>query len=362
MENKPVVIIGGGLWGGLLAYRLSQLLPHLDFWLYEKNSSLGGNHTWTFHESDLAPHTFKWIKPLIEKTWEGHQVHFPEGSRKFGGHYHCITSKKFHEIISQNLGKRLKLNNELPLELAIHEGSHVIDTRNLCHFKSGGYQKFLGLELELEFSHNLLEPILMDASVEQKDGYRFVNYLPLDSNKILIRDTRYSHLEVVNIEEMRREIAEVIESRKWKIKKVIREESGVYRIPTSSPDFIEERRVISLAGIFHDTTGEALPDAVRLIEQMTSSSFRFGELKKIVRDFRTEREKNRKFFRLLNRVMFEGYDNHERYKIFQHFYQLPWPLIQRFSRGELQLLDRPRIFMGNPISWFGKSGKAMNHL
>ena len=38
---------------------------------------------------------------------------------------------------------------------------------------AGGYQKFLGLELKLSCPSPIREPLLMDARVAQRDGFRF---------------------------------------------------------------------------------------------------------------------------------------------------------------------------------------------
>ncbi len=55
-----------------------------------------------------------------------------------------------------------------------------------------GYQKFVGQGVRLTAPHGLTRPIIMDATVSQEDGYRFVYVLPLDATRLLIEDTRYS--------------------------------------------------------------------------------------------------------------------------------------------------------------------------
>ena len=41
-----------------------------------------------------------------------------------------------------------------------------------------GWQKFLGQEVRLAAPHGLARPIIMDATVSQLDGYRFLYVLP----------------------------------------------------------------------------------------------------------------------------------------------------------------------------------------
>ena len=71
------------------------------------------------------------------------------------------------------------------------------------------YQKFLGLSIVTKEDHGLNEPILMDATVEQRDGFRFIYTLPLSARRLLVEDTRYSDTAAVSQEEMRTEIKEL---------------------------------------------------------------------------------------------------------------------------------------------------------
>ena len=49
-----LVLVGGGLANGLLAARLTQLRPELRVQLLEAGPVLGGNHTWSFHGTDVT--------------------------------------------------------------------------------------------------------------------------------------------------------------------------------------------------------------------------------------------------------------------------------------------------------------------
>ena len=55
-----------------------------------------------------------------------------------------------------------------------------------------GWQKFVGREYRLAAPHGLERPIVMDATVDQTDGYRFVYCLPFAEDRMLIEDTYYS--------------------------------------------------------------------------------------------------------------------------------------------------------------------------
>ncbi|WPU65136.1 lycopene cyclase family protein [Peredibacter starrii] len=345
MESKPVIILGGGLWGSLLAYRLKTTLPHIPFKLYERTSSLGGQETYSFYGSDINQSAMLWLRPFISKSWEAHKVRFPKFEKKMDNSFHLINPDQIHSIVSSTLPPDvLCLNNEMSARFALDEGSFVIDTRNICGYKKCGYQKFLTLELELEEPHDINEPILMDSTISQRDKFRCLHYIPLSENKVLIKDLRYSANKELNLPEMKHDLMKVIEFYDWKIKRVIREETGCCAMPISSPSFRQEGRVINLAGIFHDTTGCSIPTATRLIDKMVATSFRLGELKQVVSDFRNDLEGDRKFFRFINKSFIDSAADQNFF--YQDIYQLPRPLIERFLRGRLSFIDRSRILFG----------------
>lgn len=346
--NKPIVILGGGLWGGLLAYRLKMLHPQQQIVLLEGQSKIGGNHTWSFHGSDVSAESLVWLKPFLKMSWEGYTVNFPGFSREFNSHYHAISSEQFNEIITNSLGESVRLNQVVSLQEAQTYGSYVIDARGKFNTKRHGYQKFVGLEVELESPHNLDLPILMDAKVSQFDGYRFLYYLPFTPTTVLVEDTRYSKHPSLDEREIQESIMNEISRRDWVVKNVIRKEIGVLPIPLEKIRHSEYQGSIDLAGILHDTTGYSFPDAVRLVELIVQTDLSKESVIQCVSKYRQVREKDRGFFRLLNLLMFEAARDNERYRVFQHFYKLPNQLIARFYQGNLSLFERLRIFTGKP--------------
>ena len=49
-----LVLVGGGLANCLIAYRLAERRPDLHILILERGPTLGGHHTWSFHEHDLS--------------------------------------------------------------------------------------------------------------------------------------------------------------------------------------------------------------------------------------------------------------------------------------------------------------------
>ena len=71
--SVDVLIAGGGLAGSLAAWRIATLHPTASLLLLEAGATLGGNHTWSFHDSDISPDQRTWLQPLITAQWPRHE-------------------------------------------------------------------------------------------------------------------------------------------------------------------------------------------------------------------------------------------------------------------------------------------------
>jgi lycopene beta-cyclase len=108
-----LILAGGGLANGLLAYRLSQQRPELRLLLIEAGSTLGGNHTWSFFGSDLTAAQARWMTPLVEYRWPNYDVVFPGLRRRLHTEYATFTSQRFHKVLMEALGDAVMLNADI---------------------------------------------------------------------------------------------------------------------------------------------------------------------------------------------------------------------------------------------------------
>jgi lycopene beta-cyclase len=348
--DRPIIILGGGLWGSLLAYRLNQQIPEQKFILYEKEMNLGGNHTWSFFGSDIEEQTYQWIKPFIKKSWEQYKVAFPQYQRSIMNSYHSLTSELLHKVVKSTVtSERLCLGQELSLHEARKLGSFVIDARGISSKVQCGYQKFLGLKVRTRNPHGLNFPLIMDATVEQLEGFRFFYYLPWSEGTLLVEDTRYSIMPDIHVDKFRLAIIKEIEKRGWEIAEILEEERGSLPIPLRPLAADDNEGIISLAGIFNDTTGYSLPLAVKLInELMTLEKLDEQSVRETVNKFRVEFSGQRTFYRLLNQLLFKAAAPDKSYRMLEFFYRHDDVLIKRFYAGELSHWDKVRFFMGRP--------------
>lgn len=371
-----LILVGGGLANGLIALRLKQVRPELDVLVLEQEAAPGGNHTWSFHDSDLTPAQWDWVGPLVGCRWPHHEVRFPERRRTLQSGYASIFSQDFASVLRASLGEALRVGVQAsqlgPTQVRLEDGrtlhaGAVIDGRGVAtspHLALG-YQAFLGQELELARPHGLDGPILMDATVAQGEGYRFVYVLPFTRDTLLIEDTHYVDKGRLDPKRLCSNIADYAHANGWRVQAILREEHGVLPI-TLAGDFDafwheadHQPRSGLRAGLFHPTTGYSLPHAVRLAERIASlDDLSAPALFDAIRREAFGEWRRQGYFRLLNRMLFLAGHPAQRWRVMQRFYGLPAPLVQRFYAGRLTALDKLRIVTGKPPVPMGEALRA----
>jgi lycopene beta-cyclase len=318
------------------------------------------------------------MAPFVVRRWPGHEVRFPAIRRRLRGAYHSVTSERLHERVAATLGDRLLTGAEVreigPRELRLStgrtfSGEAVIDGRGMGTGQglTLAYQKFLGCRLTLERDHGLEIPILMDATVEQRDGFRFLYTLPFEERTLLVEDTRYSDGPGLDREEMRTAILAYVAAQGWRVSGVTGEEEGVLPIVLGGDleSFWREGpagvpRSGLRAALFHPTTGYSLPEAVRLADDLAAlERIESEHLDPWIRARSRRLWRRDAYLRFLNRMLFRAAEPAERYRVMQRFYRLSEPLIERFYAGRLTPLDRVRLLVGKPPVPVGRALRCL---
>lgn len=374
---QTLLLAGGGLANSLIAYVVARERPEIDLRIVEGGTALGGRHTWSFFESDLGD-AGAWIAPFIVKRWPEYEVRFPRRRRRLESGYCSVTSERLHEVMSGLLGDRVVLGAPIaelsPGRAALADGrvleaDIVIDGRGPAAMPDLvlGYQKFLGLTLRLARPHGLPGPVIMDATVDQRDGYRFVYVLPWDARTVLVEDTRYSDGAELEPDELRALVLAYAEEQGWRVEEVLAEEEGI--LPVALEGDIEghwrRARGLSLSGLravlFHPTTGYSLPDAAALARSIAALPEITAEaVEHLVRSTSLRLWRERAIFRLVNRMLFRAARPGERYRVLERFYGLPEPLIRRFYAARLTRFDKVRLLTGKPPVPFGAALQCIN--
>ncbi|MEM9358548.1 MAG: lycopene beta-cyclase CrtY [Pseudomonadota bacterium] len=369
MPDFDVIFAGGGLSTGLMALKLREFRPELRILVVEREGHLGGDHTWSFHGTDVENDELTMIKPMVRSRWSSQDVRFPALKRTLGTPYYTIVSADFDRYVRAQLGEASVYLNMLITEVTkgsvVLQGGQkltapcVIDGRGWQEDTGQdlalAYQKFFGLEVELQGPHGLSNPIIMDATVEQTDGYRFIYCLPYTPTSLLIEDTYYSPSMELDAAVSEREIRSYAEKQDWNIERVEREENGCLPIVLAGDASAFETRSGDAApcglraGFFHPTTGYSLPDAVRVANHFARDFPRDTEqFKERIGQHSEAQWQKRKFYRLLNRLLFLGSYGNDKRKVMQRFYGMPQDLIERFYAGRSTSLDKLRVLSGKP--------------
>jgi lycopene beta-cyclase len=250
----------------------------------------------------------------------------------------------------------------------VFEADLVVDARGPEHCAlngRAGYQKFVGLELELSEPSPLQDPVLMDARVPQTDGFRFFYVLPFGKRRALVEDTYYSDSTALDREHLRREIFAYARDHGLAPGRVIREEAGVLPIPLEAvPEPSTQSPLVAgyQGGWFHPTTGYSFPIALRLARHVAR---RAPDLV-FDHDYRSlarEQRRQARFALLLNRMMFRAFAPERRYSPLERFYRLPEATIARFYALRTTTMDQARVVVGRPprgfsLSRFIKAGES----
>ncbi|WP_242125764.1 lycopene beta-cyclase CrtY [Sphingobium sp. Sx8-8] len=367
ISDCDLAIAGGGLAGCLIALAFAARRPDVRLLLVEGGEALGGNHVWSFFDSDVAAGDRWLIEPMIAHRWpQGHEVHFPGHQRLLSTPYNSATSRLLDTHARQMLGERILMGTPIhsltPSSIALSDGrtfraGGVIDARgggDLAALQCG-WQKFVGQALRLRTPHGLTRPVIMDAAVEQVDGYRFVYILPWDEHTLFIEDTYYSDSPDLDGPVLDRRIAAYAKARGWPVEAVVHRESGVLPVvhggdferfwPSDDP----VARAGARAGLFQPMTGYSLPDAIRFALDVERAWPMDGAaLAHMTRARAARHWRQGGYYRLLGKMLFRAAEPDRRWRIFERFYRLDAGLIGRFYAGRSTVTDRIRILCGRP--------------
>jgi len=375
--DYDLILVGAGLANGLIALRLQQLQPAPRVLVIEAASQPAGNHTWSFHREDVSEEQFRWLSPLLSAQWSDYQVRFPALQRHLHGGYCSIASQDFARYLDAALGNTLRTNTPVktvaPQSVTLQDGqilyaSAVIDGRGLQptpHLQLG-YQSFVGQEWQLARPHGLQQPILMDATVNQQAGYRFVYTLPLGPERLLIEDTHYINHATLDSTQARQNIAHYAGEQGWQLEALLREEQGSLPITLNGDinRFWQQQQGQPCsglrAGLFHATTGYSLPSAVALADEIAAAlPCDAPALSQRIESFARRQWREQHFFRLLNRMLFLAGRPEKRWQVMQRFYRLDAGLISRFYADRLYFRDKARILCGKPPVPVGEALRAL---
>lgn len=374
-RDCDIAIVGGGLSGGLIALALARHRPELAVRLIEGGAQLGGNHRWSWFSTDLSPDGDALMARFRKASWtDGYDVRFPQRQRKLDASYMSLASEDFAAALQRELAPGTILTGK-PVEtveagqVTLADGStitvrSVIDCRGFASSTDlrGGWQVFMGRHVTTPEPHGVTRPIIMDATVDQLapagngGAYRFVYVLPLGSHDVFVEDTYYADKPDLDRSLLSGRIDQYCHANGLQGDPVSFE-TGVLPVITGGnfAAFQKAHQVpgVTIAGarggFSHPLTSYTLPIAVKVALAIAEDADLPGEQLSAKLEVMARRHWSAtSFYRSLGRMLFEGARPQERYRIFERFYGLPEPLIERFYAGHSTLGDRARVLIGKP--------------
>ena len=368
-ESSDMIIVGAGLSGLLTAWRCLDVSPDLTVMVIEAADEIAGDHTWSFNLTDVDESLRDWIKPFIAYQWGSYDVKFPKRERTLDIGYCTGNSDTLRACVQPLIDSgrlKVKLNtrvSELTSDHVILESGEklsancVLDARGFEPNENVflGYQKFVGRTIRTKKPHGLKRPIIMDATVEQLGGYRFVYCLPFTEHEILVEDTYYTDGAGLSENEVAARVDDYINAKGWGDHELLRQEKGVLPITLAAKQNSYSLKSIGIrGGFYHAVTGYSFPDALWNAHCLATEFYVDVAYEDLWNPngnpeyLHKMKWKSEKFFRLLNRMLFRAAKPEERYTVLQRFYGLNQGLIERFYAGKLEWYDKARILIGKP--------------
>ena len=369
-EPYDYVVVGGGLQGCLLMHALAHYRPDARVLLIERSSALCGNHTWSFHETDVPPEAWDWLRPLVDFRWPAYRVAFPGMARRVELGYATISSDGLRAATAAladgesldrgSRGFRFDEACEIasPTQVVLSDQT-VVESRVVvdCRGRAGlparpagaGFQTFFGCEYQLHEAWPAAEPTVMDVREDQADGFEFLYELPFGPHRVLLEYTRFSEAATCDEERAQSLISTRLAEAGVSSPQLVRREQGCLPMPYAKPELQGNRAIAGgyAGGWYHAATGYSMPLAIRFAELVAGSQPH--NLAAAVAAAASQDATRRGFSRFLNRLLFCLVKPQDRWKIFRRFYSvLREDRIARFYSHRFTVADAARIVIGKP--------------
>ena len=371
-----IVIVGGGLAGGLTALALHQAQPQYRLAVVEAGKTIGGNHRWSWFDSDLDDRGRALLEPIRKTEWtKGYDVSFPELKRTLHTGYTSMSSVDFHEGIVRTLPSEAlylgRAANAIDAKgVTLDDGTRlasrlVVDARNFqpSQHLRGGWQVFMGRQMRLDEAHGEDRPMIMDADVEQLaphgngSAYRFVYVLPLSSHDVFIEDTYYADDPLLDRAALSGRIDQYAREKGWLNGTPVGHEAGVLPVLTGGDfdayqDEVRVPGVVAIGargGFIHPLTSYTMPIAMGNALALADEAELPPAQMVALFEARARRHwQSTGYYRLLTRFLFFACAPEKRFVILQRFYGLGQNLIERFYAARSPLKDKARVLWGKP--------------
>jgi lycopene beta-cyclase len=360
-KRDGIVIAGGGLAACMAALAMARLRPEVPLLIIEEGERFGGEGYRNFADAELGQEGAELIGPLAIDRWPGFYVAFPGFSRKLKAEWAGFSADDLHRTMLDTLTpKQYRLGTRV---VAVREDALVldggetikaegaIDARGAASLSTLDliYEARLERDYLLKAPHRVDRPVLIDATVDQAGGLRFMQCVPLAEDRLIVADICISERGQPDDQAGAR-LDVYLAARGWRKRRATGEYARVRPLPVGG-DFaafwrLGGARVAKLGlrgGFVNPATGRTIADAVRnarlLAEQRDFSGTVLHDV------FEAEAKaawKKRELERTIPAALAQAKPE-ERRALIERLYSLDPGLIARLQVDQLGLIDRMRV-------------------
>ena len=360
-RRDGILIAGGGLAGCLAALALARHRPELPFLIVEEKQTFGGDGYRLFADADLHADARALIAPFVTGHWPGFYTAFPGFTRKLRAeqsgfaaadlHAHMIAALTEKQYL---LGTRVVAVREDALVLDGGEtlkAQGAIDARGAANLSTLDLFYEAGLERDYRFRapHRVDRPVLIDATVDQAGGLRFVRCIPVEEDRLVLADVCLSDRAEAD-EGAGARLDAYVKARGWQKKRLLGERTTSRPLPLGG-DFaafwrLGGHRVAKLGlrgGFVHPLTGATIADAAETALLLAAQrDFSGGALHDLFAAETRTLWKRREPLRAAT-AAFAAAPAEERRALAESLARLDPAIITRLRADRLGLLDRMRV-------------------
>jgi lycopene beta-cyclase len=198
------LIAGGGAAGSLAALAMARFRPEVGLLIVEEGMKFGGDRFQSLFDDELDREARPLLSKLVRHHWPGFYVAFPGASRKLKSGFSGFSSADLHRAVVETLrpdqirlGTRVVAVREDALVL---DGGETIKAEGAIDARGAANLSVLDLLYEVRVErryrmaapHGLDRPVLIDATLGESAGLRYVEALPLTPSAMLLSEVLVS--------------------------------------------------------------------------------------------------------------------------------------------------------------------------
>lgn len=360
-RRDGIVIAGGGVAACLAALAMARLRPDVPLLIVEEGETFGGEGYRHFADAELGLDGAELIGPLALERWPGFYVAFPGFSRKLKAEWAGFAAADLHRAMIETLTpKQYRLGTRVVAvreDALVLDGGETIKAEGAIDARGAANQSTLDLiheaRLERDYllkdPHRVDRPVLIDATVDQAGGLRFMQCVPLSEDRLIVADICVSERAGPDDRAGAR-LDAYLAARGWTKGRILSSVARVRPLPIGG-DFaafwrLGGARVAKLGlrgGFVNPATGRTIADAVRTARLLSEQrDFGGAALHDAFEAEAKQLWKRRELNRAIVGALAEAAPG-ERRQVLARLYGLDPGAVARLQSDQLGMVDRMRI-------------------